>query len=166
MSSNDDFQRRAVDIGKRFHDECRDLLSNLGFEYVDENHPINSHGVEIEFIFNNLHDNSLFFDACGTDEDKPTSDRPGFVRTDNVKKTITNGFLISRATGRPIIALTSHVPQPDSASSKMLDMAGRRTILDVICVYDPEDMKRLKRYLDMKSEDLDKLTIDDERPLW
>jgi hypothetical protein len=165
-SGNNNFQGRSSKVGKQFHKECMDLLKNLGFDYVDEYHVLHDYGVEIELIYNNRNNISLFFDASGTDEDKPASERPGFLRTDNVKKTIANGFLISRATGNPVIALTSHVPQSNSSSGKMLNAAGRHAILDVICIYDEEDVRKLQQYLNMNTRDLDELVRDDERSLF
>jgi hypothetical protein len=93
----------------------------------------------------------------GTIEDEPVSTRPGLERTDTVKKIIATAFLTLKATGNPIIVLTSHSPDPELSSGKMLNMAGRDVILDVINVNIENDINRLKGYLNFNCNNLDSI---------
>jgi hypothetical protein len=109
-------------------------------------------------IFPTLHEDiALFFEATGTIEDEPVSTRPGLERTDTVKKIIATAFLTLKATGNPIIVLTSHSPDPELSSGKMLNMAGRDVILDVINVNIENDINRLKGYLNFNCNNLDSI---------
>jgi len=119
--------------------------------------PIEDYGVEIELIYNNKHDISLFFEAAGTIEDEPASPRPGLERTDTVKKIIGNAYLVYLATGTPTTVLTSHPPDPNKASGKMLEKVPREVILDVINIYDEKDIEKLKLYLISDNNDLEQI---------
>jgi len=147
LTESDQFQKRATEIGSAFREECQKLLENLGFEFIGKYEPLEKHGVQIELVYNNKEDISLFFEAAGTPEEEPASPRPGLERTDTVKKIIGTAYLVHKYTGTPIIVLTSHLPNPNSASEKMLQSALGDVIYDVICVYDDNDIERLRSYL-------------------
>lgn len=166
MSLNNNFQGRSRSIGNAFKKECMTLLDSMGFVYRNGPEILYDYGVQIDFVYDNKKGISLFFEAAGTIEDDPVSDRPGLERTDTTKKRIATALLISRATGNPVIILTSHTPCANLSSGKMLNKAGRHMILDVICIYEEKDIERLEKYLNMNSQDLDKLVADDERPLF
>lgn len=157
MEKNDNFQSRSTKIGREFREECKKLLESLGFVFNGEQVPIEDYGVEIELIYNNKHDISLFFEAAGTIEYEPASPRPGLERTDTVKKIIGNAYLVHLSTGTPTIVLTSHPPDADKASRKMLEKVPREVIFDVINIYNKEDIKKLKLYLISDSDDLEQI---------
>lgn len=70
--------------------------------------------------------------------------RPGFLRTDTVKKAVANGALLRAIDEHPpFIVLTSHVPQKGAAFSMMTIAKDLGYIDDVICVNDPADVRRL-----------------------
>jgi len=149
MSTQEDeqFQKRSTEIGSAFHNECRKLLNSLGFEFIGKNEPLKNYGVQVELIYNNKKDISLFFEAAGTNEQFPESNRPGLERTDTVRKIIGTAYLVHKYTGIPLIILTSHLPNPNSASEKMLKSVLGDIIYDVISIREDEDIKRLASYL-------------------
>lgn len=165
MSTNS-FQGRAAKVGNAFKKECMALLEDMGFVFRNEQEMLDEYGVQVGFIYDNKSDISFFFLVAGTIEDEPESDRPGLIRTDTTKKRIADALLISKATGNPVIILTSHIPSANLSSTKMLNKTGRNIILDVICVNEQKDIERLRGYLDMDTPDLDKLVANDERPIW
>jgi hypothetical protein len=167
MSSieDDQFQKRSTEIGAGFREECQQLLESLGFEFTRKYESIEEYGVQIELIYHNNNGIALFFEVAGTSEEEPTSTRPGLERTDTVKKIIGTACLVKKCTDRPIIVLTSHLPNPELSSAKMLNSAGRDTIFDVICIRNKKDVERLKRYLDMDAKDFEEL-VDRNSPLF
>lgn len=155
MNSHEDdqFQKRSPEIGIGFRKECKQLFEDLGFSFSKEFERLEDYGVQIELIYHNNQGIALFFEAAGTIEDEPLSPRPGLVRTDTVKKIIANAYLVHKCLSVPTMVLTSHPPNPESSSAKMLNMAGRNIIFDVICINDEFDIERLKSYLDMDQND-------------
>lgn len=70
--------------------------------------------------------------------------RPGFLRTDTVKKAVANGALL-KALGEhpPYIVLTSHLPVQGAAYSMLTIGKDLGYFDDVICVNNPADVQRL-----------------------
>jgi hypothetical protein len=144
-----DFQERSTRVGIGFRKDCEELLSGIGFAFNSKREKLDDFGVVVELIYDNKNGISLFFEAAGTDEEEPQSDRPGLERTDTVKKVIATAYFAQIATGTPTIVLTSHLPNPDSSSGKMLNMAGRNVIFDVLCIYSEKDVEKLRGYANM-----------------
>ncbi len=144
MSSKDHFQSRSTKVGVAFRKDCQNLLESIGFTFIQKHERLDEFGISVELIYENKRGVALFFEVAGTDEEEPASDRPGLERTDTVKKIIATAFLAQRATGRPTIVLTSHIPNPNSSSGKMLNLSGRYVIYDVINIYSDAGIEKLK----------------------
>lgn len=158
-SSEENFQARASRVGREFKEECKNMLSEMGFEFLVEAEPF-SCGVQVELMFNNRRGITLLFEATGTLEEEPISTMPGLERTDSVKKIICTAYLVQREMGTPTIILTSHKAIAGSASAKMLDAAGSHVIFDVISIKEDDDLERLQGYLTMDENDFERLSIE------
>ena len=74
-------------------------------------------------------------------------ERPGLRRTDTVKKALCDALLAHVATESfpPVLLLTTHLPLAASSGDRMIKLAvSAGALADVVCVNNPEDMKRLK----------------------
>lgn len=151
----DNHQRRANVVGRAFREKCRQLLIDYGFTQTGENEQL-ACGVEVEFVFDNQQDQSFFIQVVGTTEKSPRGRQPGLQRSDSVKKQVCNAVLTFDETNRPTLVLTSHMPDPASASGRMLLMARATCMFDVICVNDENDLKRLAAYARMDADELDR----------
>jgi hypothetical protein len=149
MGSKDHFQSRSTKVGTAFRRDCQDLLESIGYTFNQKRERLDEVGISVELIYENKYGVALFFEVAGTDEEEPASERPGLERTDTVKKIIATAFLAHRATGRSTIVLTSHIPNPDSSSGKMLNLSGRYVIYDVINIYSDRGIEILKGYFNM-----------------
>jgi hypothetical protein len=98
-------------------------------------------GVEIDCVATSPAGNAIWFEFKGSVQ----GTRPGLLRTDTLKKAIANGALLAGEPTRcPFIVLTSHLPVV-GAGAAMLETALRLNYLDdVICLYSPEDTRRLR----------------------
>ncbi|HUS62293.1 MAG TPA: hypothetical protein VMY34_08855, partial [Acidimicrobiales bacterium] len=71
--------------------------------------------------------------------------RPGLLRTDTLKKAVANGALLRALPEHPpYIVLTSHAPSTGSGAAMLRSALELGYFDDVICVYRPEEVARLK----------------------
>jgi hypothetical protein len=134
-----DFQSSASWQGRQFAQQCDFLLSSAGFDlrgrYVHADL-----GIEIDQVAVTSRGVVVWAEYKGSFQGL----RPGLVRTDTVKKAIANGALLQAIQPHPpYLLLTSHLPSKGAALT-MLEVAKRLGYFhDVICVNDPNDVRRL-----------------------
>lgn len=150
------FQARAVREGKRAQDIAKLRLQEAGFDKVDDKakHPSGF----LEFNFQVTSPNGArqwWVDVSGAF----TTSRPGLQRTDTVWKTLGRLHVLkSMEDGQgsdQVLVLTSNLPKPGSPGDRALRAVGPPLIFDVIELYDPAGLARLRQY----AEDPDQLPL-------
>jgi hypothetical protein len=136
------FQAAAGIQGRQFAEQCDTLLTHQGFE-LRGRRVLAEVGVEIDQEVRSPTGRLVWFEYKGSVQ----GDRPGLRRTDTLKKAIANGALLrSLADPAPYVVITSHLPE-SGAGAAMLAAALRLGYLtDVVCLYDPKAVARLRRW--------------------
>ena len=128
------FQSAASEQGRSFHNDCVNALRYAGFDISQNGYVIDSVGIEIDIVANNIQGMTMFFECKGSMR-KSRKDRPGLERTDTIKKAIANAFLFSLTEEysccAPLIILASHIPTGGSGLA-MITSISRTLLLDVI----------------------------------
>lgn len=140
----DAFQARGVRQGKQFDEQCRLVLSDLGFEVCERPFTVVDLGVEFDAEIKTPGGRRYWCEFKGSWH----GHRPGLRRTDTVKKALSDALLahLAETDYPPVVFLTTHMPSPGSSGDKMIQVAlDARALFDVICVNEPNDMKRLAR---------------------
>lgn len=124
-----------------FAEQCDELLVSDGY-VLGESIVLSDIGVEVDRVARSPRGSDIWFEYKGSLQ----GNRPGLLRTDTVKKAIANGALLTALPSHPpYVVLTSHTPTSGAARA-MLDTARRLGFVsDVICVYDPGEVARLKK---------------------
>jgi hypothetical protein len=135
-----EFQSLAGRQGRQFSDQCDLVLESEGFA-LEGRVQLRDLGVEIDRVARTREGRVIWFEFKGSFR----GSTPGMRRTDTMKKAIANGALLAAIPDHPpYVVLTSHVPDRGSALA-MLDTASRLGYFtDVICVNDPEAVRRLR----------------------
>jgi hypothetical protein len=135
-----EFQSLAGRQGRQFSDQCDLVLESEGFT-LEGRVQLRDLGVEIDRVARTRDGRVIWFEFKGSFR----GSTPGMRRTDTMKKAIANGALLAAIPDHPpYVVLTSHVPDRGSALA-MLDTASRLGYFtDVICVNDPEAVRRLR----------------------
>lgn len=137
-----EFQSLSGLQGRQFADQCDTLLGGLGYR-LDGRLVLADVGVEIDQQAISPGGRRVWFEYKGSIQGA----RPGLIRTDTLKKAVANGALL-RGHDEPglYVVLTSHLPK-SGAGKAMLDTAVRlRYFDDVICLYDPKQVQRLRSF--------------------
>jgi hypothetical protein len=136
------FQGYGVAQGRQFAEQCDLLLEQSGFELRRRGFVVTEVGVEIDRVATGPSARDIWFEYKGSVQ----GTRPGLIRTDTLKKAVANGALLTTvADAPPYVVLTSHVPNGGSGLA-MLEAATRAGYFaDVICIYNPDDVARLRR---------------------
>ena len=134
------FQASAGIQGRQFAEQCRQLLTSSGFT-LEGPLRLPDIGVEIDEVASSARGTRVWFEFKGSIQ----GTRPGLRRTDTLKKAIANGALVHMRPDHELyVVLTSHLPLAGSGLA-MLEMSLAAGYLsDVICVYDPDDARRLR----------------------
>jgi hypothetical protein len=135
------FQASSSRQGRRFAEQCDDLLRSYGFQLSDRV-VLAQIGVEIDQEAISPLGTKVWFEYKGSIQ----GSRPGLRRTDTVKKAVANGALLQAIeTHPPFIVLASHLPESGSALAMITQAKILGYISDVICVYDPAQLEKLKQ---------------------
>ena len=143
------FQARAVREGKKAQDIARARLTEAGFGLIDDEvrHPSGM----LEFDFRLTSPNGVrrwWVDVSGAF----TTSRPGLQRIDSVWKVLGRLHVLrsmddgQQRTDDGVLVLTSNLPKVGSPGDRALRSVGPRAIFDVIELYDPAGLERLRRY--------------------
>jgi site-specific DNA-methyltransferase (adenine-specific) len=142
-----DFQRRAVEQGRRAKELARDLLTACGFTEFKEDFRFRN-GVEVNFLATDTKGNSWMIDVSGAF----TSNRPGLKRTDTLWKALGKAAVIkSSDKSWPLLLLTTDLP--DKGTSGYLALQSTRGVLfhDAVDMFSVEGQQRLKAYASGKN---------------
>jgi site-specific DNA-methyltransferase (adenine-specific) len=142
-----DFQRRAVEQGRRAKELARELLIACGFSDFKEDFRFRN-GVEVNFLATDTKGNSWMIDVSGAF----TSNRPGLKRTDTLWKALGKAAVIkSSDKSRPLLLLTTDLP--DKGSSGYLALQSTRGVLyhDAVDMFSVEGQQRLRAYASGKN---------------
>lgn len=134
------FQASAGEQGRQFSAQCDLLLSTMGF-VLDSRLLIAQVGVEIDRVATSPNGHVVWFEYKGSIQGV----RPGLLRTDTLKKAVANGALLRALPQHPpYIVLTSHSPATGAGAAMLRSALELGYFDDVICVYRPEEVARLK----------------------
>ena len=142
------FQARAVREGKKAQDIARDKLDDAGFVIDDKaKHP--SGILEFNFqVTGESGEHQWWVDVSGAF----TSSRPGLQRIDTIWKLLGRLHVLNmfadgqQATDSKVLVLTSNLPKRGSPGDRALREVGPGAIFDVIELYDPVGLERLRQY--------------------
>jgi hypothetical protein len=130
MGTND-FQRFASEQGEHFRDACVKALTYAGFDVIGTEFAIPDVGITLDIHVRNRRSIDFLIECKGS----MRGPRPGCMRTDTVKKAISNAVLLSWSQITPyfppMILMTSHVAESGDALA-MLRCVPTNVILDVI----------------------------------
>ena len=142
-----DFQRRAVEQGRRAKELAHDLLTACSFTVFKEDFRFRN-GVEVNFLATDVKGNSWMIDVSGAF----TSNRPGLKRTDTLWKALGKAAVIkSSDKSWPLLLLTTDLP--DRGTSGYLALQSTRGVLyhDALDMFSVEGQQRLRAYASGKN---------------
>ena len=149
-SSADDiahFQRRATLEGRAAQDQARAIMEEAGFEIVKKNYRVKGTGAQFNLYVTDQAGGTWLVDVSGAF----TTTRGGLRRTDTVWKALGRALVLGPQQSTEehpvpnLLLLTSDLPTPGSEGDVALH-AAFDSIFDVIQMYEPEGMERLKAY--------------------
>ncbi len=136
-----DFQGASSRQGRQFAEQCDELLRNYGFELAGRL-VLDDVGVEIDRVAVAPSGQRVWLEYKGSIQGA----RPGLMRTDTLKKAIANGALLQAVDPRsPYVVLTSHLPDGGAGAAMMRTALEAGYLDDVICLYRPGDVARLRQ---------------------
>lgn len=161
VETEDAYQRRAVRDGKRAKEIALEVLTNSGFQAIEENVRLKG-AVEVNFVATDCNGGRWFFDVSGAF----TSSRPGLRRTDTLWKALGKAATLKggNVPAYKLILLTTDLPVRGSAGHLALEAVRGDLCHDVIPMLSAAGVERLKRYASGEgaSAPLDGLLVEDE----
>ena len=100
------FQARATKEGKKAQDLAKEVLTEAGFEIIDEKVKVKGTGLQLNFLVTDqAGEYSYYVDMSGAF----TSSRPGLMRTDTLWKMLGRAHVLKTARpDTPVILMTAH----------------------------------------------------------
>jgi DNA modification methylase len=143
------FQARAVREGKRGQDIAGLRLAEAGFHGINDKAKHPSGIVEFDFqVLSSSGERQWWVDVSAAF----TTSRPGLQRADTVWKMLGRLHVLAAMTDghdrkdSDVLVLTSNLPKVGSPGDRALRAMGPKVIFDVIELYDPAGLDRLRRY--------------------
>jgi site-specific DNA-methyltransferase (adenine-specific) len=143
------FQARAVREGKKARDIARRQLEDAGFDAINEKAKHPSGILEFNFhLTSPSGSREWWVDVSGAF----TTSRPGLQRTDTIWKMLGRLHVLQamhdgqNRKDSSALVLTSNLPKLGSPGDRALRSVGPRVIFDVIELYDPAGLERLRAY--------------------
>lgn len=143
------FQARAVKARKKTQDIARMVLEQAGFESIREKVKDPNKVVEFNFqVTDQSGDRQWWVDVPGAF----TSSRPGLQRADTVWKMLGRLMVLSSSLDEDdqqrngMLVLTSNLPKKGSPGDRAIREVGQAYIFDVIELFDPDGLRRLRHY--------------------
>ena len=138
----EDFQARATKEGKAAQGIAEQRLRDAGFTITHQNSRLRGLGVTINFIAEDDDGVPWYFDVSGAF----TTTRGGLLRTDTVWKSLGHAHVLSNHERRPLVLLTSHLPNRPSEGDTALRAAGPTAFFDAIAMLSDDGFARLQSY--------------------
>ena len=136
------FQAASGIQGRQFAEQCDTLLEHLGFT-LGGRRVLTDVGVEVDQEAVSPAGVTVWFEYKGSVQGV----RPGLRRTDTLKKAVANGALLrALADPAPYVVVTSHLPEAGSGAAMLTQALRLGYFSDVVCLYDPAAVARLKRW--------------------
>lgn len=146
MGSNN-FQSFAGQQGRDFEEACIKALEFSGWEIADRR--VSLPTVEIDIIAKNRERTSFYITCKGSIR----GPRPGFKRTDTIKKAIAEAYFIHYEGFSHVLVMASPLPAAETGrATAMIRALSRDFIFDIINPYN--DGRRLKWMCDATEEEL------------
>lgn len=120
-------------------------LHESGFAIVKAVPRIGHTGVRYDFLAENQHRQRWYVDVAGGF----TSVQPGLRRSTVVWETLGRAHVLHSAAAAEdprVLVMTPELPKPAGPGRKAIDAVGPARIFDVITLFDPSDLLRLRRY--------------------
>ena len=128
------FQARATKEGKKAQDLAKEVLTEAGFEIIEEKAKVKGTGLQLNFLVTDqAGEFSYYVDMSGAF----TSSRPGLMRTDTLWKMLGRAHVLK--TARPddrLLVLTSHLPRKGSEGDRALRAVGPWSVFDAVEIFD------------------------------
>jgi site-specific DNA-methyltransferase (adenine-specific) len=137
-----DFQARATKEGKAAQGIAEQRLIDAGFTVTHQNSRLRGLGVTINFIAEDADGVPWYFDVSGAF----TTTRGGLLRTDTVWKSLGRAHVLANHERRPLVLLTSHLPNRPSEGDTALRAAGPTAFFDAIAMLSDDGFDRLRAY--------------------
>lgn len=135
-----EFQAASSRQGRQFAEQCDELLRNYGYT-LSPPLVLRDVGVEVDRVATAPSGRLVWFEYKGSIQ----GSRPGLLRTDTLKKAIANGALLQAVDDRaPYVVITSHVPESGAGLAMLRTALAAGYLDDVVCLYRPADVARLR----------------------
>ncbi len=141
-SSDNDFQARAVQQGRKAQVMAKTLLFQCGFRRIEEKVKMPC-GVEVNFEAFDAEGGKWFFDVSGAFS---VTQRPGLRRTDTLWKALGKAAALhSSEPDIPLVMLTTDRPPPNSAGHRALQslIGPDKPVRAVVQMLSPGDLQTL-----------------------
>lgn len=136
------FQSRATEEGRTAQAIAQSVVSGAGFLVQAQNEVHKATGATINLIATDSAGLPWHFDVMGSF----TSPRTGLSRTDTVWKALGRASALSAARIRPIVFLTTNLPEPGSVGDRALHSVAGQTFFDAIEMLTVHGKARLRQY--------------------
>lgn len=158
MGSNDNFQSLAGQQGRDFEEACVKALEFAGWEISDRR--VSFPTVEVDIIATNQEGISFYITCKGS----MRGPRPGFKRTDTIKKAIAEAYFIKYEGFAPVLIMASPLPAVETGrATAMIKALDRNFIYDIVNPYN--DGMRIKWMCDATEEEL-RADIEKHPSIW
>ena len=141
MATDDGFQRRASEEGRKVQEIAGKVLKGCGFKVLRPNERFEDIGVTVNFIGTDDEDQDWHFDVSGAF----TSQRAGLIRTDTTWKTLGRANVLHQAGIERVVLFTTNLPPVGSVGDRAL-RAASDTFFDAIEMMSQEGKARLTLY--------------------
>jgi hypothetical protein len=154
MGTNNNFQSLAGQQGRDFEEACFKALEFAGWEISDRR--VSFPTVEIDIIATNREQISFYITCKGSIR----GPRPGFRRTDTIKKAIAEAYFIHHEGYSPVLVMASPLPTAEGGRATAMIRALTRDF-----IYPYSDGQRLK-WMCNASEDELRLDMEKNPSIW
>jgi hypothetical protein len=141
LSSPHEFQKRAVEDGKKAQDIAGRMLVDCGFEIIREKYKTGL-GVQVDLVARDQSGVDWYFDVSGAF----TTERSGLQHSDTLWKTLGRAHVLLRAKLKPVVFLTTDLPVPGRAGYAAMRSVGPAGFFDAMEMYNEFDRDRLTTY--------------------
>ena len=117
-------------------------LEEAGFTILKRNHRPKGLGLTINFLAADQAGAEWYFDVSGAF----TSVRPGLMRTDTVWKCLGRAHVLANRDIRPVVFLTSNLPNAAPTAIVRSGNAGPAAFFDAVEIFSDDDFDRLSLY--------------------
>ena len=138
----DEPQRRWTEDGKAAQSLAVDILTAAGFTITGQHRRVGGVGIVIDLVAEDAEGNCWYFDVTRAF----TSTRAGLVRTDTLWKCLGRASVLHSCGIRPVVLLTSHLPERRSTGDQALRRVGPGGVHDVMGMSVGADRARLAKY--------------------